>query len=230
MSIARNETLRQFLAEGALNGEGRTTLYELSRIDSQDKFAEIKRQKYLTPGGKRLTHSKAEAWRKECDESTTSAEERAARPQGRPESAGQETVVPDDVTPPVGADPSEGEQLGEVQTGDAAPQEGANYQMPITAISTVYQDRPIVPSFSAPDDDIPLAGRFTTEESAPVMRATIPEPFVYFYPPRCFTEKQLRAMQKRLDLTFKQFQDDFSESDGYYVIVKLTHEKPEDID
>src|ERR1039458_2153831 len=230
MSIAKSGTLRKLLAENAYNGEGFTTLYELSRIGSQGKFAEIKRQKYLTAGGERLPHSKAEAWRKECDGFKKPAKPRAAQVQGRPESAGQETIIPDDVTPPVGADPTEGEQLGEVQTGDGAAQKGANYQMPVTAISTVYQDRPIVPSFRAPDDDITLGGRFTTDESAPVTRATTPEPLVYFYPPRCCTEKQVTVMQKRLELNFKQFQEDFPEIAGYYVIVKLTLEEPEDID
>jgi len=228
MSIAKSGTLRKLLTENAYNGEGFTTLYELSRIGSQGKFAEIKRQKYLTAGGERLPHSKAEAWRKECDESKKSAKPRAAQVQGRPASAGQETIIPDDVTPPVGADPTEGEQLCEVETGDGAAKKGANYQMPVTAISTVYQDPPIVPNFSEPADDIILAGRFTTDESAPVTRVTTPEPLVYFYPPWCCAERQIKVMQKRLELNFKQFQEDFPESDGYYFIVKLTLEKPED--
>jgi hypothetical protein len=195
MSIARNGTLRQFLADNAYNGEGLTTLYELSRIDSQDKFAKIKRQKYLTAGGERLPHSKAEAWRKECDKSKDLAKERAAPLQGCSESADQGTIIPDDVTPPVGADPTEGERPGEVQTGD-----------------------------------IELTGRFTTDESAPVTRAITPEELVYLYAPRCCAAKQLTVMQKRLELNFKQFQDAFPEIAGYYVIVKLTLEKPEDID
>src|ERR1035441_4088782 len=138
MPIAKSGALRTLLAENAYNGEGFTTLYELSRIGSQN-FAEIKRKKYLTAGGERLPHSKAEAWRKECDVSKKPAKPRAAQGQGRPKSARQKAIIPGDVTPPVGADPTEGEQLGEVQTGDAAAQKGANYQMPLTAISTVYR-------------------------------------------------------------------------------------------
>ena len=59
------------------NGEGYTTLYELSRIGSSDTFAKIARQKYLTSGGPRLPHSKAEAWRKEYDDYKKSAEQKA---------------------------------------------------------------------------------------------------------------------------------------------------------
>ena len=227
MSIAKSGALRTLLAENAYNGEGFTTLYELSRIGSQN-FAEIKRKKYLTAGGERLPHSKAEAWRKECDVSKKPAKPRAAQVQGRPESARQKAIIPGDVTPPVGADPTAGEQLCEVQTGDAAAQNRSKYQIPITATSAVYQDPPIVPSFSEPAEDITLAGRFTTGESAPVTRAKGPEQVVYFYPPRGCAERQLEVMQKRLELNFKQFQEDFPESDGYYFIVKLTLEKPDD--
>jgi hypothetical protein len=124
MSIARNETLRRLLGDDAYNGEGFTTLYELSRIGSQDRFAEIKGQKYLTPGGERLPHSKAEAFRKEYDESKKSAEQktiekskrdakeraaleavdreraqREARLQGRPGSTDPEIIVT--VQPPI---------------------------------------------------------------------------------------------------------------------------------
>lgn len=152
MSIARHNELRKLQAEGALNGEGRTTLYELSRIGSPNKFAEIKSQNYLTPGGKRVPHSKAEAWRKECDES---------------KSAEQKTSANNE------ADAEE------------------------------------------------FAERCTTN----VTHATTQQQVVHFSPPPC-TEKQKRVMQKRLELNFKIFQEEFPECAGYYFIVKVTQKKP----